>query len=152
MNIKNKIFEFKNNLYSIFDVKEKPISFKFQKYRIELLLLDKIFSIIRFIFLALFKPNLILIGTYFLLIPHLIISKRLEALKYLTLSSIISLVWLIFANDLYGYNKEMILFFGFNSFPLFAWALGLFTIYMMYAHWYYILKTRIFIFKFIFFV
>ncbi len=148
---KNKIIELKNNLKSIFDIKEKPISFEFHKYRFELLFLDKIFSIIIFILLALFEPNLILIGTYFLLIPYLVLSKRIEALKYLILSSIISLIWLIFANDLYGYNKEMVLFLGFNSFPLFAWALGLFSIYMMYAHWYYILKTRIFIFKFIFF-
>lgn len=147
----NYLLNIKNNLKSLFDVKEKPISFEFHKYRIELLILDKIISVTILFLLAIFKPNLVLIGAYFLLLPYLILSKRIEALKYLIVSSLIALIWILFANDLYGYNKEMILFFGFNSFPLFAWSLGLFTIMMMYLHWNYILRTRIFIFKFIFF-
>ena len=42
---------------------------------------------------------------------------------------------MLIANNQYGYNRNVMTIFGLSSFPLFAWACGLFAAYLIYSHW-----------------
>jgi hypothetical protein len=66
------------------------------------------------------------IALYIVSFLYLAISKRWKAFYYLAMASFLSVVWVYVANSQYGYNSEMLKVFGLNSYPLFAWAIGLF--------------------------
>lgn len=76
---------------------------------------------------------MLLIIVYILLLFYLFLFRKV-LLKYLLVSSIVSLVWILIANNQYGYNKDVLFIFGLNTFPLFAWALGLFAVYLIYLY------------------
>ncbi len=95
-------------------------------------------TIILFIF---FNPAKVLLLIYILGISSLYFFKRKNDLIYLFISSVISLVWVIFVSDLFLYTRPAFTIFGLNSFILFAWALGLFAAYKIST--YYIKKLKI---------
>lgn len=72
------------------------------------------------------------IGLYLVAFLYLGIKKRWKELYYLFMASLLSVVWVYFANSQYSYNDEMIKVFGLNSYPLFAWTIGLFVFVNMY--------------------
>ena len=43
------------------------------------------------------------------------------------MASVLSVFWVYVANNQYGYDSEMLSVFGLNTYPLFAWAIGLFV-------------------------
>ncbi len=95
---------------------------------------DKIITLLIFFLLAIFRPDLVMIGAYILLFPYLYLTSRKRLIYHLFVSSGVALIWMIFAHNQYGYNKEMLTIFGITIYPLFAWATGLFLTYILYSH------------------
>tara|TARA_Y100000310_G_scaffold221415_1_gene222985 strand:- start:1629 stop:2297 length:669 start_codon:yes stop_codon:yes gene_type:complete len=133
---------FKNKIKKIFSNSQQQIEFEFHKWKKKLMFLDKLMAIIFVVFLGIFRPDAIVIIGYFILFPYLLITKRKNAFLHLCIASIVALIWTIIASKQYGYNQEMWMFLGLNTFPLFAWASGLFTIYLIYSHWEHKLKFK----------
>lgn len=130
---------------------KKELVFEFHKHRNQLIIIDKVLFVLLIMLLGLFRPDTLVIFTYFMLYPYLFLTKRKNAILHLIVSSLISIIWVIIANNQYGYNREIILIFGLNSFPLFAWSVGLFGIYLIYSYWEHKLKDLNFISKLIIF-
>ncbi len=125
---------------------------KIQKNRQILLLTDKLLSLIIILSTGIFRPDTLLMTVYLLAYPYILLTNRRKALSYLILASSVSLIWMLIANNQYSYNRRMFKVFGLNAFPLFAWALGLFSIYLVYAHWEHILKLNSFLHKMLLFL
>lgn len=103
--------------------------------------------------IAIFNLDILVVTVYFMLYFYLLFfNKKILRLR-LYLSSFISLIWMFIAKDQYGYNQNWLSVFGFNLFPLFAWALGLFIVYFLYDYidkkWF---KTKLFVKITLFFV
>jgi len=107
----------------------------FQTWKKQLIIADKALFALVVILLGIFRPDALLIGVYFMLYPYLFLTARKVVFYHLYVASVIALIWLLITNNQYGYNREMLLFFGLNTFPLFAWATGLFAVYLIYSHW-----------------
>jgi len=105
---------------------------------------DYVFFLLIFILMGILRPDLIMISAYGLLFIYLFITRRKFAFYHLGVASFISLIWVLFANSEYGYNQKMLTLFGLNTYPLFAWATGLFVSYLIYAHWQEILQYKTF--------
>lgn len=82
---------------------------------------------------AALNPSTVLIIIYAVIALYLFATKKTAALKHLAVATLIALVWMLAAQSQYGYNVAMLDLFGINLFPLFAWALGLFTCYLIYS-------------------
>ncbi len=98
-------------------------------------LLDTTLAVLVFLSLGLFRPDFVVISVYILLHPYLLLTARKSAIKNLLLSSAVALLWLLIAHKEYGYNTRMFQLFGLNTFPLFAWALGLFAALHLFSCW-----------------
>jgi hypothetical protein len=116
------------------NVKKDP-KYKFHKWKRQLLIADKVITAIALLLLGLFRPDYVVIAAYFLLIPYLILTQRKTLFYHLIVSSAIALVWVIIAKKQYAYNHDFFVLAGINLYPLFAWALGLFTAYLIYSHY-----------------
>lgn len=127
----------------------KKIEYEFHKWRKPILTIDIIISILVIILLGFMRPDYLVIAVFFLAIPYLIFSKRKIALYHFLVSIIIAFIWMIIAKNQYGYNHKFLIILGINTFPLFAWALGLFSIYMIYSYLEHLLKEKGFIKKII---
>lgn len=101
----------------------------------QLTIADIAISALAVILFGIFRPDMLMIAVYFLIYPYLFLTARKSAFYHLFIASIISLVWMLIAKNEYSYNKDMLVIFGINLFPLFAWASGLFAAYMIYSHW-----------------
>ncbi len=75
----------------------------------------------------------LLITIYVLLCPFLLLTSKKKAFYHLLVASIIAIAWMFLANNMYGYNMEMLTVYDFTLFPLFSWAVGLFGVYMIFA-------------------
>lgn len=72
--------------------------------------------------------------------------------QYLFISFLLSLTWVFFARDEYGYNYSFYEYRNINIFPLTAWTLGLFSFYLLFLYINNNLKIKMAIKEFIFFV
>ena len=117
----------------------------------KLIIMDLILVFIIVVLLSQLRPDLVMIFFYFLLYPYLLITKRKEMIFYLLISSLVALVWVLFANDQYNYNQKMIKISGLNAFTLFTSATGLFIVSMFYSHVKNYLKTKNKLINFLFF-
>ena len=144
MIIFNKI---KKSISGIYFKPKKKIKYEFHKWKKQLIIADEIISVavIALIFLGVFSLDYLMIGVYLLLYPYLFLTARKNAFYHLYVSSIISLIWVFLANSQYTYNKMVLTFLGLNAYPLFAWASGLFAVYMIYSHWEHKIKSISFI-------
>jgi|TARA_B100001971_G_C18205316_1_gene547206 hypothetical protein len=131
---------------------EKGIKYEFHKWKKQLIIADKLIYVIVVLLLGLVRPDALMIGVYLMLYPYLLLTERKSAFYHLFVASVIALVWMLIANNQYGYNREMMIIFGLNSFPLFAWAAGLFAAYLIYSHWEHILKEQGWLKKMLLFV
>jgi hypothetical protein len=129
------ISKIKDWLLKKFSKSEKEFEYEFHKWKKQLIIADKAIYVLIVILLGVFRPDTLMIAVYFLLYPYLLLTARKSAFYHLFIASIISLVWMLIANNQYGYNRNMLIVFGLNSFPLFAWASGLFAAYLIYSHW-----------------
>jgi hypothetical protein len=75
----------------------------------------------------------LLITIYIILCPFLLLTNRKKALYHLLVASVIAVFWMLYANGMYSYNMEMLTVYDFTLFPAFAWAVGLFVVYMAYS-------------------
>lgn len=119
---------------------KKKVNYEFHKWKKQLIFADKFLYLLVVILLGVFRPDFLMIGVYILLYPYLFLTARKTAFYHLYIASLVALVWMIIANGQYGYNREMLMIFGLNSYPLFAWAVGLFAAYIIYSHWEHKLK------------
>ncbi len=81
--------------------------------------------------LFLIRPDYLVMWGFLLLIPFLLLTKRKTQLLNLLLAAVIGFSWMLIGGNQYGYNHSMLKLLGFNSFPLFAWPLGLFAVYLI---------------------
>lgn len=119
---------------------DKKAVYEFHKYKKQLVIADKLLYVFVVILLGLLRPDLLMIGVYLMLFPYLLLTARKGAFTHLFIASGVALIWMLIANKEYGYNTTMLKIFGINSYPLFAWAAGLFAAYLIYSHWEHILK------------
>lgn len=80
------------------------------------------------------------------------ISKRYNLPQYLIISFLLSLTWVFFARNEYGYNYSFYEYKNINIFPLTAWTLGLFAFYLLFLFINHNLKIKKATRDFIFFV
>ena len=132
MDLLNKIKD--KVLQSVFK-SEKKAGYGLHKWKKQLLIADKAIYILVVILLGVFRPDVLMICVYFMLYPYLFLTARKNAFYHLYVSSLIALIWMLIASNQYRYNREMLTIFGMNTFPLFAWASGLFAAYLIYSHW-----------------
>jgi len=149
MSLLNKI---KNRILQVFSKPEKEVKYEFHKWKKQLIIADNAIYVLVVILLGVFRPDALMIGVYFMLYPYLFLTARKSAFYHLYVSSLIALIWMLIANTQYGYNREILIVFGLNTFPLFAWAAGLFAAYLIYSHWEHKLKYAGFVKKMILFV
>ena len=128
------------------------MSYEFHKWKRQILIADKIFTIVVILFLGIYRPDYVVIAAYFLLIPYLVLTQRSSLLYHLLAASIVAITWMLIAKKQYGYNHEFLTLFGINLYPLFAWAVGLFLIYVLYSHYEHILKEEGFLKQFLLFI
>lgn len=95
---------------------------------------DFFFMFITLIFVVNFTSELFMIAAYFLIYPYIYLTNRVEALRYLVVSTIVALIWVLIANNLYSYSYVVIDVMGISVYPFFAWASGLFGLYIIYTH------------------
>ncbi len=113
---------------------KKRTSQEKQTSKRKLLILDILITVVVIAILGLVRPDILVILVYALLVPYLIVTRRKILFYHLILSSVVAISWMILAYSEYEYNFHSIVLFGFNLFPLFAWALGLFSAYIIYSH------------------
>lgn len=127
---------------------------------IDLVYLDKI-SIFLIIFLLAIssRPDLVILSSFFLIIPYIYLTDRLELYKVLISSFLLSLAWMAFSKENYFYSPEYLTLLGINLYALFSWTAGLMGIYIIYLHYEEFLKRFsktirfvIFSFTYIFFL
>ena len=97
------------------------------------------------------RADFMIIGLYLLLFPYLYLTHRRHAVFHLLVSSVLACCWLFVAREQYGYNRELLVVGGYNIYPLFAWAVGLFGVFLLYAHWVPVFRKMVFLKKMIFF-
>ena len=128
------------------------ISYEFHKWKNELLHIDRILSIIVVLLLGIFKPDLVVIVAFFLIIPYLLLTQRKILIYHLIVAFLISLIWMLIAKNHYSYNQLFLSILGINLYPLFSWTIGLFVLYVVYSHYEHKLKEQIFSKKIILFI
>jgi hypothetical protein len=115
-------------------LKEKSVIIKKPLTVLLVLLFLDIFVFLFFFSLNnVFRPDILAIAVYFSFYAYLFLTKRQEDIVYLLISSVISVFWILFAGNQYGYNREMIHIFGYSAFPIFSWASGLAILYLVYS-------------------
>lgn len=124
----------------------------FNKWKKRLLMYDEILIILAILLLGIFRPDIVLIVSYFVLIIYLLITKRKTLLFQLLISSLLSLAWMLIARNEYGYNQDFLIILGINTFPFFSFSLGLFALYLIYSHYEYLFKNNSYIKKLLFVV
>ncbi len=98
------------------------------------------------------RADFTMVAVYILLYPYLYLTSRRQAIRHLLAASLVACCWFFIAKGQYGYNREMLLIGGYTVYPLFAWATGLFGVYLMYSCWVRIFPNRTLTGKLIFFV
>ena len=112
------------------------------KLRKRLILSDELLIVLTILLLGVFRPDIVLIVSYFVLIIYLLISKRKLLLFHLAIASLLSFLWLLIAYQEYNYNQDFLIILGLNTFPYFAFSLGLFALYLIYCHYEYKFKNK----------
>ncbi|MDA1196760.1 MAG: hypothetical protein O2779_02230 [Nanoarchaeota archaeon] len=118
---------------------QKPFS---RKNRIQLLVIDKAVSILVLALVGLSAPDLVVIASFFLAIPYLLITKRKMLLNHLGIAAVVALGWMLIAKKQYGYNQVFLVVAGINLFPLFSFAIGLFLVYLIYSHYEHLFREK----------
>jgi len=126
--------------------------YEFHKWKKQLLIADKVISIIVVLLLGIFRPDYVVIAAFILIIPYLALTQRNILFYHLMVASAVALIWMFIAKNQYEYNQAFLTIFGINLYPLFAWAIGLFAIYTIYSHYEHILKEQGYVKKILLFL
>ncbi|MEM4638021.1 MAG: hypothetical protein QXK76_03315 [Candidatus Woesearchaeota archaeon] len=87
-----------------------------------------------FILLFPFIRKDILIFSFYTVVYLYVVRFKIGSIRYLGLSTIISIIWLLIAKDFYFYSSDMVKFFSLEIYPLLAWSLGLFGLKELYEY------------------
>lgn len=131
---------------------EKEAKYEFHKWKKQLLIADKSIYVFVILLLGFFSPDYVVIAAYFLAIPYILLTQRKSLLQHFAVASLIAFAWMIIAKNEYLYNLEFLTLFGINLYPLFAWAIGLFGVYVIYSHYKHMLKEQGFLRQIVLFV
>jgi len=113
-----------------------------------LIILFDILFVILFITIGLvFIPDYSIIFAYISIVPYLLLTGRKNMGKQFLLATLISLIWILISKEQYGYEDALLTIDSINLFPLFAWASGLFSSYVLYKHYEWIFVKKGLIFK-----
>ena len=104
------------------------------KTKRKILILDKLLIISTFLLLGLFRADLVVMVVYVLILPYVYLTNRKSELLYLFIASTLSVLWAYFAREQYGYNTDFINIYGYNIFPIFGWAAGLFAMRVLFKN------------------
>ncbi len=97
--------------------------------------MDILLVILIMLLLWFWIPVWTVVLAYIFSFPYLFLTKRRNLLFHLLLASFIAVVWLLIARHEYGYNWVFPVIAGINLYPLFAWAIGLFGVYLLFSHY-----------------
>jgi len=122
------------------------------KKKKQILLANIIIGLIVFFLIGVINISYSFIAAFFIIIIYLMISNRRMLFYHLIISFIIVLIWMLLAKDQYSYSYDFLTVFGLNTFPLFAWTVGLFWIYVLYLLCEYHLRKKGFAKKIILFI
>ncbi len=89
---------------------------------------------ILFLILFPFFRKDILIFSFYIIIYFYIIRFKRDSIKYLGLSTLISIIWVYIAKDYYTYTPDMATLFGLDIYPLLTWSLGLLALRELYDY------------------
>jgi len=128
------------------------VEYEFHKWKKQLLIADKVISIIVLVLLGVFRPDYVVIAAFFLVIPYLFLTQRKILFYHLVVAFAVALIWTLIAKNQYGYNRDFLTVEGINLYPLFAWAVGLFALYIIYSHYEHILKEQGYVRKILLFL
>ena len=95
---------------------------------------DSFFIACFILLFGLVRSDYLLIGAYVCTILYSIATRRQILIRYLAVATILGAAWTTFAKDIYGYNHNFLMLGDINIFPLLAWSLGLFGVYLIYRH------------------
>lgn len=104
--------------------------------------LDALLVVIGFALVGLLRADYALIAILCFAIAYLYLSGRPNLLAHLLLAGIVALLWSYISKPLYAYNQPFITLFGLIVYPILAWTLGLFALYLLYTHLQHRLSTE----------
>lgn len=116
----------------------------------KLLVMDVIFLLL-FSLLWAYNAGFGVVAISILLILYLLVTGRKSLFYHFFVAFSISFVWVLIANERYGYADNNVIILGLNIFPMFAFTAGLVGTYVIYSHFENILKKRPFIQKLLLF-
>ena len=119
----------------------------FRKRKEQLSVMDMVITIFATMFLGVMRPDKVVMASFVLAFPYLMITRRSALSYHLLVSSSIALAWTAIARKEYGYARQFFSLFGLNAFPLFAWAAGLFATYLIYSRYECLLQEKSYIRK-----
>ena len=96
------------------------------------LALDIALAVLSFSLFGVLRPDYVIIVSFFLIILYLSFTRRFVLVYHLFLAVVFAAVWVVFAREIYVYNREFLTFMGVNLYPLFSWSAGLFAVYIIY--------------------
>lgn len=79
-----------------------------------------------------FRLDYFLIAVYLTFLLYLFVEHRKRLFYHFLVGTGVAIGWMLIGKNEYGYNQDFAGFAGFNFFPLFAWASGLFIAYIIY--------------------
>ena len=116
----------------------------------KLWVMDMIFLLFLSLLLA-YNTGFGIVTISILIILYLLLTGRKSLFYHFFVAFSISFIWVLIANERYGYADNNAIIFGLNIFPMFAFTVGLLGTYMIYSHFEKILKKRSFIQKLLLF-
>ena len=128
------------------------VKYEFHKWKKRLLIVDIVVIIIVLLLLGLFRPDYVVIAAFFLVILYLFLTQRKVLFYHLAVASAVALIWMLITKNEYGYNQNFLTVAGINLYTLFAVALSLFTVYVIYSHYEHILKAQGYVRKILLFI
>ncbi len=143
------------NIKSLNSVEKKAvheIKYEFHKWKKQIVIADIVISIFIILLLGIFRPDYVVMAAYFFTIPYLLLTQRKILSYHLLVASSVAFIWMLIAKNEYRYSRDFAAIAGISMFPLFAWATGLFAIYLIYSHYEHILKKEGFIRKLLLFL
>lgn len=117
----------------------------------KLLIMDKMLVILGMMSFWIFSPDHVIIVAFLLIIPYLLITNRISFFNHFLVAFALSLLWIFIANGKYEYSYNYAVIFGLNIFPVFAWSIGLFTLYLIYSYYEFMSDRKYSAKKFLFF-
>lgn len=96
--------------------------------------LDWLLTLLGFLLIGLFRPDVVVQVAWTVGVVYLIVTRRHVLLQQFAIATGVAILWNIIAREQYGYNWTFHTLFGQNLYPLFAWAVGLFGVYLLYSH------------------